>query len=194
MNGAPRTAASENGRVEEGKAKRSLSAFSGHGYSKGRPVLVQVLWLLVSSTVLFRWWFPNVIRLSVLRGFGAELGEGVLIRHNVKIHWPWKLSVGNNTWIGEGAWILNLEPVVIGSDVCVSQSALLCTGSHDRHSPSFEFDNAPIVIGDGVWLAARSTVLRGVTVGAGSTVGACSLVVRDVPPGSLFVGRGDGHS
>ena len=81
----------------------------------------------------------------------------MLVRHRVRVLWPWKLTVGDHTWIGEGAWILNLEPVTLGAHVCVSQEALLCTGSHDRFSPTFEFDNAPIVIGDSVWIATRAT-------------------------------------
>ena len=48
-------------------------------------------------------------------------------------------------------------------------------------------DNAPIVLEDGVWLCARTTVLRGVTIGANSTVAATALVTRDVPPNSIVV-------
>ena len=134
-----------------------------------------------------RWWCPSNVRLAVLRAFGAELGEGVLVRHDVKVHWPWKLSVGDHSWIGEGTWILNLEPVTVGSQVCISQDVLLCTGSHDRSSPSFEFDNAPIRVEDGAWVAARATVLRGVTIGSDAVVGATALVTRDVPAGGLVL-------
>ncbi|WP_258724177.1 DapH/DapD/GlmU-related protein [Cellulomonas sp. NS3] len=161
---------------------RRLADFTGRGYEKGRGRLVQAAWMLVSGTVFTRWWCPARVRVVILRAFGAEVGTGVLVRHRVRVHWPWKLSIGNDTWIGEGSWILNLEPVTIGSDVCVSQSVLLCTGSHDRRSPTFEFDNAPIWIDDGAWLAARSTVLRGTRVGRGAVVGAGALVTRDVPP------------
>jgi putative colanic acid biosynthesis acetyltransferase WcaF len=122
----------------------------------------------------------------VLRAFGAKIGTGVLIRHDVKIHWPWKLTVGKNSWIGEGAWILNLEPVKIGQDVCISQEVLLCTGSHDRQSPTFEFDNARIVIGDRSWVATRATVLRGVSIGDDCCVGATALVVGDLPSGTTI--------
>jgi putative colanic acid biosynthesis acetyltransferase WcaF len=100
----------------------------------------------------------------------------------VTIHWPWKLSVGEDSWIGAGAWLLNLEPITIGSDVCISQWALVCTGSHHADDPTFEFDNAPITIEDGAWIAARSTILRGVTIGADSVVGAGTVVAKDVPP------------
>jgi putative colanic acid biosynthesis acetyltransferase WcaF len=167
--------------------RRDLAGFTGAGYDKGRPGAVQVLWLLVSGILTTRWWCPMALRLSVLRMFGATIGDGVVVRHRVRIHWPWKLTVGDHSWIGEDVWILNLERVRIGSNVCVSQGVLLCTGSHDRRSPTFEYDNAPIVVEDGAWVAARATVLRGVTVGADATIGACALVTRDVPAGATVL-------
>ncbi|WP_084248354.1 DapH/DapD/GlmU-related protein [Williamsia muralis] len=166
---------------------RDLSSFTGFGYDKGRPWFVQVLWLFVSGVLFSRWWCPNGVRVWILRLFGAEIGERVVIRQNCRIHWPWKLSVGKNSWLGEGVYILNLEPVAIGSDVCVSQQAMLCTGSHDRRSPSFEFDNGPIEIGDGAWIATRAVVLRGVVVGAGAVVGAGVVVHKDVVRGGVVL-------
>lgn len=164
-----------------------LSKFTGAGYDRGRGFASQVLWLAVSGAYLEHWWCPPGTRARILRSFGAVIGERVLIRHRVRIHWPWKLTVGDNSWIGEGTWILNLEPVSIGSNVCVSQDVFLCTGSHDRSSPSFEFDNAPIVIDDGAWVAARATVLRGCHIGANSIVGAAALIVKDVPAEAVLL-------
>ncbi|OZF04153.1 MULTISPECIES: DapH/DapD/GlmU-related protein [Nocardiaceae] len=166
---------------------RSLAGFTGAGYDKGRPLLVQALWLTVSTVFLGRWWCPNSVRVATLRAFGAQIGPGVLVRHGVRIHWPWKLSIGADSWVGEDVWILNLEPVTIGANTCISQGVLLCTGSHDRRSPTFEFDNAPIIVGSSVWIAARATVLRGVTIGDDATVGATALVTRDVLPGAVVL-------
>lgn len=165
----------------------TLAGFTGAGYDKGRSPLVQVLWMFVSGVLATRWWCPAGVRRALLRAFGADIGSGVLIRHGVRVHWPWKLSVGRDTWIGEGTWILNLEPVRIGENSCISQDVFLCTGSHDRHSPTFEFDNGPIAIGDAVWVAARATVLRGVAIGDGATVGATALVHRDVAAGAVVL-------
>ena len=164
---------------------RNLAGFTGAGYDVGRGLLWQAAWLWVSGAVLMRWWCPARLRVAVLRLFGAEIGANVLVRHRVRIHWPWKLAVGDNSWIGEGAWLLNLEPITIGSNVCVSQDTFICTGSHDRHSPTFEFDNGPILIEDGAWVAARAVVLRGVTVGSRSTVAASAVASRDVPADSI---------
>lgn len=164
-----------------------LSGFTGAGYDRGGSKVKQVGWLLTSGLILSHWWCPPTLRARVLRVFGATIGNNVLIRHRVRIHWPWKLSVGDNTWIGEGAWILNLEPVQIGTNTCISQDVFLCTGSHDHNSPTFEFDNAAITIGDGVWVAARATVLRGVSIGDNATIGATALVVKDVAAGEVVL-------
>lgn len=160
---------------------KDLAGFRGHGYDKGRSRLTQAAWLAAQGLVLQHWWCPPRTRAAVLRLFGASIGRNTLIRHRVRIHWPWKLTIGDNTWVGEGAWILNLEPVTIGDNTCISQEVFLCTGSHLFDHPTFEFDNGPITIGSRVWLAARATLLRGVTVGDGALVGACALVVKDVP-------------
>jgi putative colanic acid biosynthesis acetyltransferase WcaF len=162
-------------------ARFSLRDFTGEGLDRGVPFRVFLLWLLVSRCLTMHWWCPNQLRVRVLRGFGARIGTGVLIHHDAKIDWPWKLEIGNDTWIGESTWIINAEPVVIGSNTCISQGVVLCSGGHDRFSPTLEFDNAPIVIGDSVWICTRATVLRGVRVGDGVTIGATALVTSDVP-------------
>ncbi|MGY1583597.1 putative colanic acid biosynthesis acetyltransferase [Streptomyces sp. MN13] len=167
-------------------ARRSLRGFTGAGYDKGRPLLVQAAWFAVLHLAFAKWWFPARWRPAVLRAFGAQVGQRVLIRHGVRVHWPWRLCVGDDVWIGEGAWLLNLEQITIGSDVCVSQEALLCTGSHQRHSHTFEFDNGPIRLEPGSWVAARAVVLRGVTVGRGAVVGASAVARRDVGRGEVI--------
>ena len=63
------------------------------------------------------------------------------------------------------------------------RASFLCTGSHDAQSPSFEYDNGPITVEDGAWVAAQALILRGTTVGAGAVVGARAVVTKDVPPG-----------
>lgn len=165
---------------------RSLRGFTGTGYDKGRSLPVQAAWFAVLHLLFATWWFPARWRPALLRAFGARVGHRVLIRRGVRIHWPWKLDIGDDVWIGEDAWILNLEPVTIGHDCCVSQGALLCTGSHRRRSATFEFDNGPIRLEAGSWVAARAVVLRGVTVAVGAVVGAGAVAHRDLAPGEVL--------
>lgn len=166
---------------------RRLASFTGRGYDKGASLPKVALWVTLGDAVVRSILCPPRLRARVLRAFGADIAPGVLIRHDVRVHWPWKLTVGADSWIGVGAWILNLEQVTIGANAVVSQQAMLCTGSHHAHDPAFEFDNAPVTVGDGAWVAVRATVLRGVTVGEGAVVGAGALVVKDVPPGERVV-------
>lgn len=168
------------------RARRSLGARRGQPYDKGRGFLAQALWVAVSDVVFVKVWCPNRLRVALLRWFGADIGAGVLIRHRVRVQWPWNLSIGSNSWIGTDAELYNLDRIAIGADVCVSQHAYLCTGSHDRHSPTFEFDNGPITIEDGAWVCARATILRGVTIGANAVIGATCVVSRDVPPDAFL--------
>ena len=157
---------------------RQLSQFKGHGYNRGRNLFWQIAWHFSSHLFFQAFWFPMKFRPQVLRFFGAEIGNRVKIRSRVKIHWPWKLILGDDVWIGEGAWLLNLEQIRIGNSVCISQEAALCTGGHDMKSPSFEFRNEEIVIEDGAWVCMRSLVLAGTVVTKEQVVPAGSVLRR----------------
>jgi putative colanic acid biosynthesis acetyltransferase WcaF len=154
---------------------RSLRSFTGCGYDKGRPVAVQALWFATMNLAWTKWWFPARWRPPLLRLFGARVGNRVFIRHRVRVLWPWKLTIGDDCWIGEDAWLLNLEPITIEHDACISQDAFLCTGSHDHRDPAFEYDNGPIHVGAGAWVAARATLLRGVRITEGEVVPAGAI-------------------
>jgi putative colanic acid biosynthesis acetyltransferase WcaF len=149
---------------------RSLRSFTGRGYDKGRRRAVQAAWFATQNLVFGKWWFPARWRPAVLRAFGARIGDRVLIRHRVRVLWPWKLTIGDDCWIGEDAWLLDLEPITVEHDVCVSQGAFLCTGSHDHRDPGFGYDNGPITVGAGAWIAARALVLRGSRIAPGEVV------------------------
>jgi putative colanic acid biosynthesis acetyltransferase WcaF len=151
-------------RADEPRLGRRLRNFTGAGYDKGRNVFWQAAWFATMNLVFVKWWLPPRLRPPILRVFGARVGRGVLIRHRVRVQWPWKLDIGDDCWIGEGAWLMNLEPITIEHDVCISQEAILCTGSHRHLDPAFEFDNGPVRIGAGAWVAVRAVVLRGMTI------------------------------
>ncbi len=112
-----------------------------------------------------------------------------MIAPRVNIHMPWKLTIGDHSWIGEEVFILSLEQVTIGSNVCISQRAFLCAGNHDYSSPTFDYMGAPITIGDGAWIGAQSFVGPGVTVGVDTVVTAGSVVVKSLPDGQVCSGN-----
>ena len=165
-----------------------LSSFSNDQYHPGRGKLTQLLWYYCSLLFLEGGWFPfRKLKVSILRLFGATIGEGVVIKPHVRIKYPWRLTVGDHCWIGQNAWIDNIEDVTIGSHVCVSQLVYLCTGSHDRLRTTFDLTAKPITVCDGAWIGAGAILLAGVEVGANTIVAAGSTVIKDLPP-NLIVG------
>ncbi|MBL8813946.1 MAG: colanic acid biosynthesis acetyltransferase WcaF [Planctomycetaceae bacterium] len=157
--------------------KRDLSKYRVTGYHPGRGKLVQVLWYVTNALIFNSQWFPfSALKVLLLRLFGARIGRGVNIKPLVRIKLPWRLSVGDHSWIGESVWIDNLAEVRIGSNCCISQGAYLCTGSHDHRSESFDLQVRPITIEDGAWVCAKVVVLGGAVVAAHSVISAGSCV------------------
>ena len=129
------------------------------------------------------------LRVALLRAFGAPVGQGVVIRGKVNITFPWRLTVGDHVWVGEEVLILSLAPVVLESDICISQRAFICTGSHRFHAPGFDLVTKPITIRKGSWIAAQAFVAPGVEIGPDSMVAAGSVVLEDVPPRTVVRGN-----
>lgn len=150
----------------------------------------RITWYVVSSIFFEGGWCPfSGLKRRLLHAYGAQVGEGVVIKPNVRIKYPWKLRIGHHSWIGQEVWIDNLSDVSIGNDACLSQGAYICTGGHDYRKEEFDFIDAPIQIADGVWIGAKAVLLPGVSVGEGSVVGAGAVVTRPIPSGVLAAGN-----
>ena len=99
------------------------------------------------------------------------------------------LSIGDYSWIGENVWIDNLTHVAIGSNVCISQGAMLLCGNHDYKRPTFDLMVKPIVIENGAWVGAQSTVCPGVTMHSHSVLTVGSIASKDLMPYSIYRGN-----
>lgn len=167
-----------------------LSKPDNSEYQKGRSVLVQALWYLFGLPLLRSYLIPvSALKCFVLRLFGAKVGRGVYIKPGVRVKFPWYLSIGDFCWLGEDLWIDNLAPVWIGSHVCISQGAYLCTGNHDWTTPNMKLFRKPISVQDGSWVGARAVVCPGVVVGCGAVVAAGSLITKNVPGFEVWAGN-----
>ena len=173
----------------QGQRVQDLKAFRLPANFRGRPAWVVQLWWIVQST-LFRA-SPQVVygwRRFLLRLFGCSVGKGVMIRPTVEITYPWKVTIGDYSWIGHDVTLYSLGELHIGANVVVSQSSYLCTATHDMQSPSFDIYDRPVFIEDEVWIAADVFVSPGVRIGRGAVVGARSTVLHDLPPMMLSIG------
>lgn len=167
-----------------------LSRYTTGHFDRGSGVLKEALWIVV-SWLLFRLcpFSFSALKCSVLRLFGAKIGSNVTIKPQVKITFPWKLVIGDYVWLGEECWLLNLERITIGSHVCISQRAMLCTGSHDFKSPRFDLITRPIALADGAWLGAVAWVGPGVNIGSHAVLAAGSVTAKDLEAFGIYRGN-----
>ena len=149
---------------------------------------VQLWWLVQSTFFAMSPQFMYGWRVLLLRLFGAKVGKGVIVRPSVRVTYPWKVSIGNNVWIGDHAELYSLGEIEIGDDVVISQKSYLCAATHDYTKPSFDMIDKKITIEDQVWIATDVFVAPGVRIKRGALVGARSSVFSDMPEGMICVG------
>lgn len=168
----------------------NLAGYRAKGFVRGAGIHKEGLWLLV-SLILFRlcpFSFSALKRIT-LRAFGARIGKNVVIKPRVIITFPWKLTIGDHVWLGEECWLLNLDHIVIGKNVCISQRAFLCTGSHNYKRSTFDLIVKPITIEDGAWLGASSWVGPGVKIGSHAVLTAGSVASKNMDVWGIYQGN-----
>lgn len=144
-------------------------------------------------------------------------GYGTVLLRPRKLTRPERIQIGRRCRIGVAARLEVMTPggslilhdgvsledyvhvgaadrVVIGGDTTIA--SMVTVLDHDHGSPSSGFGSvlaeplvaAPVVIGRGVWIGEKATILKGVTIGDGAVIGAHAVVVRDIPPRAVVAG------
>jgi putative colanic acid biosynthesis acetyltransferase WcaF len=169
--------------------KTNLSSFDNRWYRPG-PLWKRALWYPVQAFFLGSRMNPfSGVKVCLLRLFGARIGKGVVIKPGVNIKYPWKLTIGDHSWIGEAVWIDNLSQVTIGSNVCISQGALLLCGNHNYRKSTFDLVLGEITLEDGVWIGAGSVVCPGVTCHSHAVLSVGSVATKDLEAFSIYQGN-----
>jgi putative colanic acid biosynthesis acetyltransferase WcaF len=167
-----------------------LSIYNNSWYKPGGTALKRLLWYFCNILVLLNPLLPiNGLKVWMLRLFGARIGVGVVIKPQVNIKYPWHLHIGNHVWIGENVWIDNLTTVSIGNHVCISQGAMLLTGSHNYKKSTFDLITGPITLEDGVWIGAKALVCPNVTCGSHSVLAAQSVATAHLEAWQVYQGN-----
>jgi Acetyltransferase (isoleucine patch superfamily) len=168
---------------------QDLSRFHLPPGFRGRSAIAVQLWWIVQGTLfalspqaLYGW------RNFLLRLFGCKVGQGVIVRPSVRITYPWKVAIGDRSWIGDHAELYSLGEISIGADAVVSQQAYLCTGAHDHRAIGFDIYARPIVIEDQAWVCAGVFVHPGVRIGKGAVIAARSVLKQDAEPFGIYSG------
>ena len=159
------------------------------GFNHGASTLKQFLWYFTSAIFFHSGLVPfSVILVKILKLFGAKIGKDVRVKPYVHIKFPWKLTLGDHSWLAE-CYIENLAPVIIGKNCCISQNATLMTGNHDYKSSSFNLITKPIILEDGVWIGANAIVCPGVTAHSHAVLSVGSTATKDLEAYTIYQGN-----
>lgn len=162
--------------------------FNTGQFDIGASRLKQFLWYFTEVFFFRSQLMPiSVILVFLLRIFGAKIGKEVRIKPGIHIKYPWKLTVGDYSWLAD-CYIENLDWVRIESNCCISQRAVLMTGNHNYKSSNFDLMTAPIVLEAGAWIGAAAKVCPGVRLGSHSVLTMGSIATTDLDAYGIYQG------
>jgi putative colanic acid biosynthesis acetyltransferase WcaF len=153
-------------------------------------LLLQTIWQY--CWVLFCSWTPkplNFWRLFWLRLFGAKLHGKPFVHPLARINTPWNLTMHDRSALGERANAYALGEIELKARCTVAQEVYLCAATHDFDHESLPLKTGKITVGEDAFLGARAFLMPGISIGAGTVIGACSVVTRDVPEWTIAAGN-----
>ena len=144
---------------------------------------------------------------TVATGAEVRFGAGCVLDYGFNLESAGRLVVGDRTVFGHHCTVAADAEVVIGRDCLFGEMVSIRDHDHafdGSDTPILDQGRAtaPVRIGDDVWVGAKASITRGVTIGSGSVIGAHAVVTHDLPAGCVAVGvparvvrmRGEGGS
>ena len=171
------------------QSKTDLLRYNNSWYKPGATLVVRVMWYLVNRAFFISYFPFSSVKVFLLRLFGARIGKGVMFKPHINIKYPWRLTVGNYSWIGEGVWIDNLDDVVIGDNCCLSQGAMLLCGNHNYKKSTFDLMTGKVTLEEGVWIGAKAIVCGGVVCKSHAVLTAGSVAADVLEAYSIYQGN-----
>ncbi len=171
-----------------------MSNFKKYQYEDNlskKSKLLRLVWNFVWS-VFFRTnprWLLNSWRITLLRLFGAKIGQGCKVSPTCFVWAPWNLEMGSYSVLGDYVDCYTMDKITIGSKVAISQRAFICTGTHDIQSLRRPLITKPIFIENHVWVCAQAFIGPGVHLQKGAVIAAGAVVVKNVSELNVVAGN-----
>lgn len=133
--------------------------------------------------------FPSHhLRRCLMRLAGAKIGKGTSIHMGCRFFSLKKLRIGEDTIIGNNAFLDGRAPLIIGNHVDIASEVMIYNSEHDLESSEFKAREEKVEIGDYVFIGPRAIILPGVKIGKGAIVAAGAVVTKDVPDFAIVGG------
>jgi putative colanic acid biosynthesis acetyltransferase WcaF len=117
------------------------------------------------------------MRATILRVFGAQVGVHTSLDRSLRVHFPWKLTLGDDVVVGAGVWFINPEPILVGDATTIGADVVVCSGGHDHRAAAFTRTSAPVRIGARCSVGGGTTVLKDADIPADSAIAPGSVVI-----------------
>lgn len=142
---------------------------------------ISLLWLL--GYVPFHSFRRLIFKLA-----GVTIGRKSTIHIGARFYQPKNVSIGEGTIIGDHATLDGRAPLTIGDHVDIASEVAIYNSEHDIHSEDMRPIEAPVEIGDYVFIGPRAIILPGVKIGTGAVVAAGAVVTKNVPEKTIVGG------
>jgi len=119
---------------------------------------------------------------------GIKFGNNSVIHTGAVFFQPSKISIGEDTVIGNRVFLDGRAPLSIGDHVDIASEVMIYNSEHDVDSEDFHAKEAPVEVGDYVFIGPRVIILPGVKIGKGAIVAAGAVVTKDVPDFAIVGG------
>lgn len=119
---------------------------------------------------------------------GVKVGKNSYIHMGTRFYFPAGITIGKGTVIGDRCFLDGRAPLTIRDNVDIASQVLIYNSEHDINSEGFDPHEAPVEIGDYVFIGPRAIILPGVKVGKGAIVAAAAVVTHDVEPFKIVGG------
>lgn len=131
-------------------------------------------------------------RTELIKGLLGKTGENILIQSNFYCDYGYNIHVGENFYMNHNGVILDGAKVEFGNNVFIGPNCGFYTAGHpiniELRNKGLEYAK-PIKVGNNVWFGGNVVVLPGVTIGDNVTIGAGSVVTKDIPSNCIAYGN-----
>ena len=175
------------------KSKRRMH--NGKLYYAGQPELIADQLTYLEKNFDYNQLRPSQQKekQALLKQLFAEIGESCYIEAPFHANWGGKhVHLGSHVYVNYNLTLVDDTHIYIGDHVMIAPNVVIATGTHPIHPELRRKEaqyNLPVHIQDNVWLGAGCLVMRGVTIGENSVIGAGSVVTKDIPANVVAVGN-----